>query len=104
MSATLDALREELGAGSWLHRYSGAAGEEVAFIACSFWMVSALTLCGRPDEARALMDELMATANDVGLLSEMIDPGTCDLLGNLPQALSHLALVNAAITVATDPG
>lgn len=104
MSATLDALREELGAGPWLHRYSGSAGEEGAFVACSFWMVSALTLCGRSDEAHALMDELMVTANDVGVLAEMVAPRTCDLLGNLPQALSHLALVNAAITVATDSG
>ncbi|PZA22071.1 glycoside hydrolase family 15 protein [Modestobacter versicolor] len=99
MSSTLDALRDELGTGPYLHRYSGAAKEEGAFLACSFWLVSALTLCGRVDEARALMDELMATANDVGLLAEMVDPASGDFLGNLPQALSHLALVNAAITV-----
>jgi GH15 family glucan-1,4-alpha-glucosidase len=99
MSATLDALRAELGAGPHLYRYSGAAKEEGVFLACSFWMVSALTLCGRVDEARSLMDELMGTANDVGLLAEMLDPDTGDFLGNLPQALSHLALVNAAITV-----
>jgi GH15 family glucan-1,4-alpha-glucosidase len=99
MSSTLDALREELGAGPHLYRYSGAAKEEGTFVACSFWMVSALTLCGRVEEARQLMDQLMGTANDVGLLAEMLDPETGDFLGNLPQALSHLALVNAAITV-----
>jgi GH15 family glucan-1,4-alpha-glucosidase len=99
MSATLDALRAELGSGPYLYRYSGAAKEEGVFLACSFWMVSALTLCGRVDEARELMDELMSTANDVGMLAEMLDPETGDFLGNLPQALSHLALVNAAITV-----
>jgi GH15 family glucan-1,4-alpha-glucosidase len=99
MSSTLDALRAELGDGPHLYRYSGAAEEEGVFLACSFWQVSALALCGRVDEARELMDELMATANDVGLLAEMLDPATGDFLGNLPQALSHLALVNAAITV-----
>jgi GH15 family glucan-1,4-alpha-glucosidase len=99
MSATLDALRADLGAGPYLYRYSGADEEEGVFLPCSFWMVSALTLCGRVDEARALMDELMPAANDVGLLAEMLDPATGDFLGNLPQALSHLALVNAAITV-----
>ena len=61
-------------------------------------MVSALTLCGRVDEARELMDELMER-NDVGCSPEMLDPDSGDFLGNLPQALSHLALVNAAITV-----
>jgi GH15 family glucan-1,4-alpha-glucosidase len=99
MSSTLDALRAELGAGVHLYRYSGAAKEEGTFLACSFWMVSALTHCGRVEEARQLMDDLMATGNDAGLLAEMLDPDTGDFLGNLPQALSHLALVNAAITV-----
>ncbi|MCZ2813792.1 glycoside hydrolase family 15 protein [Modestobacter sp. VKM Ac-2979] len=106
MSSTLDALRAELGAGPHLYRFTGAAEEEGVFLACSFWLVSALALCGRVEEARGLMDELMSTPNDVGLLSEMLDPATGDLLGNLPQALSHLALVNAAITVAeaSSPG
>ena len=101
MSATLDALRRELGAGPHLYRFSGADAVEGTFVACSFWMVSALQLCGRGKEAVALMDELMGSANDVGLLAEMLDPATGDWRGNLPQALSHLALVNAAITVAT---
>jgi GH15 family glucan-1,4-alpha-glucosidase len=101
MSRTIDALREELGAGPLLHRYSGAAEEEGAFVACSFWMVSALRLCGRTDEARALMDDLVGRGNDVGLLAELIDPDTGQSWGNLPQGLSHLALLNAAITASS---
>ncbi len=98
MSSTLDALQRELGAGPHLYRFTGAAEEEGVFLACSYWMVSALTLVGRSDEARELMDTLQDAPNDVGLLAEMIDPATGAFLGNLPQALSHLALVNAAIT------
>ncbi|MGY1842011.1 glycoside hydrolase family 15 protein [Modestobacter sp. SYSU DS0875] len=104
MRRTLDALREELGDGPHLYRYSGADADEGTFLACSFWMVSALALCGRVEEAVDLMEELMGAANDVGLLTEMLDPRTGDLLGNLPQALSHLALVNAAITVSEHRG
>jgi GH15 family glucan-1,4-alpha-glucosidase len=101
MSSTLDALRRELGQGPHLYRYSGAEKEEGMFLACSYWMVSALQLVGRTDEARSLMEELMGTPNDVGLLAEMVEPGTGAFLGNLPQGLSHLALLNAAITVRT---
>nr|WP_269449790.1 glycoside hydrolase family 15 protein [Auraticoccus cholistanensis] len=99
MSSTLDALRRELGSGPHLHRYSGAQRSEGVFLACSFWMVSALTLVGRLEEAEELMEQLQATANDVGLLAEMVDVDSGGFLGNLPQALSHLALVNAAITL-----
>lgn len=101
MSSTLDTLRRELGEGPHLYRYSGAAAEEGVFVACSYWMVSALQLVGREEEARALMDELMSAPNDVGLLAEMLEPGSWAFLGNLPQGLSHLALLNAAITVHT---
>ena len=101
MSSTLDALRGDLGQGPHLYRYTGAEKEEGMFVACSYWMVSALQLVGREDEAKALMDELMSTPNDVGLLAEMVEPGTGAFLGNLPQGLSHLALLNAAITVRT---
>ncbi len=103
MSSTLDVLRRELGRGPHLYRYSGVAAEEGSFVACSFWMVSALQLCGRGQEARALMDALLdgpdGPLNDVGVMAEMVDPATGHWLGNLPQALSHLALVNAAVTV-----
>ncbi|MEP6981438.1 MAG: glycoside hydrolase family 15 protein [Nakamurella sp.] len=104
MGSTLDALRAELGAGPHLYRYTGVDAEEGVFLACSYWMVSALFLCDREPEARALMDALTDTPNDVGMLAEMLDPATGDFLGNLPQALSHLALINAAITLTTERG
>ncbi len=103
MSSTLDALDRELAVGPHLYRYSGAADEEATFVACSYWMVSALHLCGRTAEARARLRELGGTANDVGILAEMYDPADCSALGNLPQALSHLALISAAITLDQPP-
>jgi len=99
MSSTIDALRAELGAGPLLYRYSGVQSEEATFVACAFWAASALVCVGRHDEAIALMDELVGLGNDVGLYSEMIDPDSGAFLGNFPQALSHLALVNTAITI-----
>ncbi|GAA1344993.1 glycoside hydrolase family 15 protein [Arthrobacter roseus] len=99
MSATIDAIRIELGRGALLYRYTGMEAEEGAFVACSFWMASALACVGRHDEAVEMMDELIGLANDVGLYSEMIDPADLSFLGNFPQGLSHLALVNAAITI-----
>lgn len=99
MSRTLDALAKHLADGPLLYRYARAEPEKLTFTACSFWWVSALALVGRPDEARRLMDELLHHLNDVGVLSEMIDPGTDALGGNLPQAMSHRALINAALTV-----
>lgn len=104
MSSTIDALVAELGDGPLLHRYSGMPGQEGAFVACSFWAVSALATVGRRDEARALMDEMVGLVNDVGLLSEMIDTRDQAFLGNLPQGLSHLSLIDAAMNLADDPG
>jgi GH15 family glucan-1,4-alpha-glucosidase len=99
MSKTIDAITAELARGPLLYRYSGAESEEGAFVACSFWLASALACVGRTDEAIAQMDATVALSNYVGLYSEMIQPDTGEFMGNLPQALSHLALVNAAITI-----
>lgn len=102
LHGTIDAVRAGLSAGgSLLYRYSGMQEEEGAFLACSFWLVEALSITGRLDEARQVMDDLVAVTNDVGLLSEQVDPGSRELLGNMPQALSHLALINAATTYQT---
>ncbi len=99
MSSTIDALREELGVGPLLYRYSGMQQEEAAFVACAYWMVSALAIVGRRDEAVDLMEALLPLANDVGIMSEMIEPSDNSFMGNIPQGLSHLALIVAALSI-----
>ena len=69
---------------------------EGAFLPCSFWLADNLALLGRRDEARALFERLLTLRNDVGLLSEEYDPVRKRLVGNFPQAFTHVALVNTA--------
>jgi GH15 family glucan-1,4-alpha-glucosidase len=97
LDRTVDTIRQRLAAApGLLYRTTEHVGREGAFVACSFWVVEALARLGRVDEACETMEQILPYANDLGLFSEEIDPGTGELLGNFPQGLSHLALVNAA--------
>jgi GH15 family glucan-1,4-alpha-glucosidase len=102
---TIAAIEEDLMHDGLLHRYrtgsnvDGLAGGEHPFLACSFWLVSAYASAGRRDDAQALLDRLCGLANDVGLLSEEYDPDGARMVGNFPQAFSHLTLVQAALSL-----
>jgi GH15 family glucan-1,4-alpha-glucosidase len=102
MRATVDAVIADLDEGGLIMRYrspDGLAGEEGAFLACSFWLVECLAAQGRLDEARAYFDRASATANDLGLFAEEFDTGKRIPLGNFPQGLSHLAHIGAALVL-----
>ena len=96
VTGTFDALRRELGHDGFISRYSttatddGLPGSEAQFLACSFWLVTALAMNGRADEARELSDRLLSLGDDVGLISEEDDVAHQWLVGSFPQALTHL--------------
>ena len=100
MRATIDAIAERLTDEHGLvYRYrasDGLAGEEGTFLLCTFWLAQAQALAGEVEQARTTFEQAMAYANDVGLLAEEVDPARNELLGNFPQAFSHIGLVNAA--------
>ena len=104
MAGTIAATERHLTSRHGLvYRYrafdDGLQGDEGAFTICSFWLVDNLIMQDRVTEARNLFDRLKGYANDVGLLSEEIDPETGELLGNFPQAFTHLGLISAAVHV-----
>ena len=101
---TVDAIRDQLGAGGpLLYRYppgqDGLEGGEGAFLPCSFWLVQALALTGRREEAEETFRALLDLASPLGLFSEELDPATGAFLGNYPQALTHAAMVQAALAL-----
>ena len=106
---TLRAVQADLGADGMVRRYDtdeaadGVAGDEGAFLACSFWLADALVLDGQLEAGRARFESLLGLCNDVGLLAEEYDVAAGRQLGNVPQAYSHLALVNSALNLAEVP-
>jgi GH15 family glucan-1,4-alpha-glucosidase len=104
---TIDAIERRLLVDGFVHRYDtrtvddGLPGGEGAFLACSFWLADAYVLMKRMDDAERLFDRLLGLRNDVGLLSEEYDTRLGRLVGNFPQAFSHIALVNTAHNLAS---
>ena len=106
MLRTADAIREELDADGLLYRYrknDGMKGDEGAFLTGSFWLTEVMARQGREHEAREVFDRAMATANGLGLFSEEYDPRRERMLGNFPQALTHLSHIEATLALAGQP-
>jgi GH15 family glucan-1,4-alpha-glucosidase len=106
--STVEAIEKNLVDDGFVLRYrtasdgavDGLVGREGAFLACSFWLVDCLHMIGRVDDAQALFDRLLSLRNDLGLLSEEYDPVAKRLVGNFPQAFSHVSMVNSACRLA----
>jgi GH15 family glucan-1,4-alpha-glucosidase len=102
---TVEAIEKRLMKNGFVERYDtkktkdGLPGTEGAFLACSFWLVTNLWLIGRKEDAKAMFERLLALRNDVGLLSEEYDPIGKRMVGNFPQALSHIALIHSAFAM-----
>jgi GH15 family glucan-1,4-alpha-glucosidase len=109
--STMEAIQERLTSDGLVLRYIEDDGDiddlpsgEGVFLPCSFWMADNLWMTGRTEEAMALFDRLMGLSNDVGLFSEEYDPAGQRLLGNFPQAFTHVSMVNTALNVSGSPG
>jgi GH15 family glucan-1,4-alpha-glucosidase len=107
MRSTAQVIRRELDHDGFLLRYQtvgcvdGLPPGEGVFLPCSFWLCDNLALCGEHDAAVELFERLTGVCNDLGLLSEEYDPRSKRFLGNFPQAMSHVALINSALNLAT---
>jgi GH15 family glucan-1,4-alpha-glucosidase len=105
MAATIQAVQDDLVVDGFVRRYrtesapDGLASQEGTFLLCSFWLVDCLVLQGRMERARMLFDRLCDLRNDLGLLSEEYEPSRGRMVGNFPQAFSHIALATAATTI-----
>ena len=107
MRATIEAIARDLTEDGLVLRYrnteginaDGLEGEEGTFVICSFWLVSCLARAGEVERAKQLFDRLTGYANDLGLLAEEVDAASGELLGNFPQAFSHIGLINAAADI-----
>jgi GH15 family glucan-1,4-alpha-glucosidase len=103
----IDSTTEALGENGLLRRYvidDGVAGHEGSFMLCNFWLVDALALSGRVDEASERLDRLAGLANHLGLYSEMVDPGDGTFLGNFPQGFTHVGFINSSLYLAAAQG
>ena len=110
---TVEAVQRDLTRDGFVDRYrtvvdanvvDGLVGTEGVFLPCSFWLVDALLMLERDDEARELFEKLLGVTNDLGLLSEEYDPAARRLLGNFPQAFTHVGLVNSAYNLSHHTG
>ena len=111
MQGTVARIRRELGSNGLLHRYPQEASDvdglpagEGTFLLCTFWLADVLALSGKRDEAEKIFEQLLSLRNDVGLLSEEYDPVARRLLGNFPQAFSHVGLLNTAYNLVQRDG
>ena len=110
MRSTIETIARDLTEDGLVLRYrnqaagvnpDGLTGEEGTFVICSFWLVTCLAKAGEIERAHALFDQLTGYANDLGLLAEEIDTRNGELLGNFPQAFSHVGLITAAAEIDT---
>jgi GH15 family glucan-1,4-alpha-glucosidase len=102
---TIDAVQKHLTTDGFVHRYEsdpaldGLPPGEGVFLLCTFWLADCLAMTDRYDDARRTYERLLSIRNDVGLLSEAYDPTSRTLLGNFPQAFSHVGLINTALNL-----